>query len=154
MDIFGAARLPGRFRLEPGEGSMVKQSFKDETDINKIMARFIKTGAVEHGNKFTGDYGFATSETYHESMNLVSKADSVFAGLPAELRARFDNDPGTFFDYVQNPQNYEEMADLGFSEPEAAQAGSPAPAAPEPPAGEIVAPATSEAAVAAAEASD
>ncbi len=151
MGPYSAANLGPRVRLDSGTKSMVKQSFKDETDINKIMARFIKTGAVEHGNQFAGDYGFATSQTYHDAMNLVSKSDSVFAGLPAELRARFVNDPGVFFDFVQNPQNYEEMAELGLSEPEAIPAASAAPVAPEPPAGP---PEASEAAVAAAEASD
>ena len=40
--------------------AMTKQSFKDECDINKIMAKFQKTGALNHYAKHAPQYGDAS----------------------------------------------------------------------------------------------
>ncbi len=135
-----------------GEGRS-KQAMRDECNINKIMAKFQKTGAVEHGNRFAGSYGFATSVSFHEAMNLVAVGESMFNALPGTVRRRFSHDVGEFLDFVQDPANKQEMIELGLSEPEAPPAGSPPVEDQEPPAG-VSEGATSEAAEAAALASD
>ncbi len=93
-----------------------KQAPTQETDINYIMAKYVKTGTIEHFAKHGGEYGFASSIVFHEAMNVVAKADSMFAELPALVRRRFNEEPGEFLEFVQNPENQKEMIELGLAE--------------------------------------
>lgn len=115
----------------PNDG-MTKQASKDETDINLIMAKFIKTGTIEHANRYQGSYGDATSADYHESLNILHEADRMFGELPAAARAKFRNDPSEFLDFVQNPENESQLFSLGltqypFEEPADPPADPPTP---------------------------
>ncbi len=129
MDMFSRSRRGPRVYREVGTVSRTKQSFRDECDINLIMARYVKSGVVDHVAKHRGSYGFATSLTFHDSMNLVVRAQSMFDELPAEVRKRFGNSPGDFLDFVQDPANAEAMREMGLGEPVAPEAIEP-PAAP------------------------
>lgn len=161
-------KLPRRFAvdharvvLDTGTESPVQQSMKDETDINVIMAKYRKTGLLEHVNRYQGDYGDFTQapESYHDAYNRVLAADEMFLDLPAQIRSEFNNDPGAFLAFAENPANEDRMRELGLlpskraaeqpparSEPDtgtpsaASGQGSPEPpaaseAAPEAPAG-------------------
>lgn len=114
--MYSRMDLGPRVQLEFEEGSSrTKQSQTDECDINKIMAKYLRTGAIAHGNKFAGDYGYASSVSFHEAMNCISKGESMFSELPSDLRTRFSNDVGEFLDFVQNPENSKEMISLGLT---------------------------------------
>lgn len=108
-----------------------KQSYKDECDINNIMARFVRTGVLEFTNKNQARYGDCTGLEYQEAVLKVAAAKSLFAELPSELRARFENEPGRLLEFIQNPRNREEARELGLLKPEEptseAQATPPAP---------------------------
>lgn len=93
---------------------LTKQSFKDECDINKILARFQKTGALSHYMASGPQYGEITQATLSDAMNIVATANTMFEELPSSIRDRFKNDPGEFLDFVQDPKNAEEMAELGL----------------------------------------
>ncbi len=113
-----------------------KQSFKDECDINNIMAKYQKTGALAHVNTYQQQYGFATSVDFSEAMRLVTTAQDMFDGLPSSIRTRFANDPGQFLDFVQNADNDAEMQKLGLiakkrpseSPPDGQKTDTPTPA--------------------------
>ena len=91
-----------------------RQAHKTECDINHILERFRKTGAIEHANNHAGTYGFAPSESFTEAMNLVTRAQNMFNELPADIRKKFGNSPENFLDFAQDPDNHEEMAELGL----------------------------------------
>ena len=40
----------------------------------------------------------------------------MFEDLPSKARTEFNNDPGTFLDFVQDPENKDKLYDLGLSE--------------------------------------
>ena len=113
-----------------------KQSFKDECDINNIMAKYQKTGALAHANRQTPQYGFASPHDFAESMRIVTEAQEMFADLPSSLRNKFANSPENYLAFVQDPANAKEMAELGLLTKEAAQRLSEPPKAPEQPAAE------------------
>ncbi len=92
-----------------------QQHMRDECDINKIMSKYAKTGYVDHVSRHGGDYGFADAVSFHEAMNVVTKADQMFADLPAEARRRFAGDPGLFLEFVQDDENHAEMVELGLA---------------------------------------
>lgn len=97
--------------------SLAQQNFKDETDINTIVKRFNLTGELPN-NLAVPQYGDFTEVTdYHSALNLVIKAEDAFMSMPAEVRARFNNDPGAFLDFVNDGNNREEAARLGLLVP-------------------------------------
>jgi phage internal scaffolding protein len=126
-----------RVSLECGPG-LAQQHFKDECDVNRILAKYQKTGLIDHVNHFQGDYAdLSAVPDFQESLNAVLDAQAAFDTLPSMIRKQFDNDPAAFLDFVHNPDNKDEMVKMGlakapvpFVEPVAAvapPAESPAP---------------------------
>lgn len=98
--------------------SRTKQSFKDISNINSIMAKYDRTGIVEHFSRYNGSYGdFTSCNDYQESIAKVHEANEMFMTLPASLRKRFDNDAASFLEFVGNPHNREEARNLGLLKP-------------------------------------
>ena len=95
--------------------SLTKQSFTKECDINTILHKYQKTGAIDHVNKHEASYGFATSDDFTKSMEIVAKGNSMFEELPSSIRTKFENDPAKFLDFVQDKENLEEMQELGLA---------------------------------------
>lgn len=116
-------------QIDAGGESRTKQSFKKECDINVIMAKYQKTGAITHFNKHQQNYGMADGQTFQDAMNLVCEAQEMFNDLPSSIRSRFGNDPAAFLDFVQNDENADEMARMGLIEQSAEQTDAVASAA-------------------------
>lgn len=96
------------------EPSMAQQSFKDECDINKIMERFGLTGELPDNVRIPQYGDFSGIRDYHSALNAVLEADEAFMQLPAQLRARFDNDPAKFVDFCSDDSNRDEAVKLGL----------------------------------------
>lgn len=111
-----------RVAIESFEPTLTKQSFQNECDINHIMARYEKTGLVDHVRQVEGHYGnYIAAADYHGACNQVLAAQDMFMTLPAAVRSRFANDAGAFLMFVQDPKNRKEMADMGLLKPEVVQ---------------------------------
>lgn len=97
------------------EPTLTKQSFKDECNINNIVAKYQRTGQVTHLNSVKPRYldcvGVAD---YQHALDIVNAAGAEFDGLPAKLRARFANDPAKLIAFCDDPQNYDEAVKLGL----------------------------------------
>jgi len=130
--------------------SATHQASKAECDVNTIMAKYQKTGVLEHRNSFEGQYADFTDTPadYQESLNAVLLADEMFASLPSTMRRRFHNDAAAFIEFVGNPDNAETLVELGLAHaPKAApeaQPASPAPKAKEKPTPPSAAPKSSD----------
>lgn len=95
--------------------SLTHQCFKDECDINNIMAKWVKDGLATHVMQYQGRYeDLSGVEDYHTSLNRVIAAQEAFDSLPAVIRSKFENDPGKFLDFVGDPANVDEMANMGL----------------------------------------
>lgn len=96
--------------------SLTKQSMKDDADINFIIKQFDKTGVINHRNQYEGDYGdYSEAVTFDEAMRIVADANSMFETVPAKIRKQFGNDPGRFVEFVNNPENREELVKMGLA---------------------------------------
>ena len=95
--------------------SRTKQSDADACEINNIMAKYLRTGAITHFNKHNPQYGDATGPDFQTAMNIVTSAQTMFDELPSNIRNRFQNDPAAFLDFVQDEGNTAEMAELGLT---------------------------------------
>lgn len=92
-----------------------KQSFKEECDINTIMNRYMSTGQIDHIRVDPPQYkDCADSLSFQDAMNFVIDAQNQFYNLPAQLRARFSNNPGDLLAFLDDPQNAQEAISLGL----------------------------------------
>jgi len=98
----------------PANSRWTKQSFKEECDINTIMARYQSTGEIPNLDVRAPQYLDATGLDFQSMQNQVLEAQALFMELPSKLRTRFANDPGQFLEYVADPQNRAEMRELGL----------------------------------------
>lgn len=118
-----------------------KQSFKDQSDINHIMGRYLRSGNVDWLSRHQGAYGVFEPQTFQDCMNIVAKAKEMFADLPAAVRKRFGHDPREFVAFSADAKNLDELRKLGLAKPAetspaASGSSSPTPApiaAPAPP---------------------
>lgn len=113
MDFQTAYNKYARPTIDTGEG-LTEQSHKNECDINYILKEYTRTGLIRHANENAGRYDDIAVQDFHEAMNIVSNANSMFETLPALTRKRFENNPAAFLEFVQNPNNASEMARMGI----------------------------------------
>lgn len=108
--------------------SMTQQHFAQEADIGNIIRKHDRTGLIEHVARGVAQYGDYTQvNEYRESLDIVNSATDSFMELPSDIRAKFHNDPGEFFEFATDPKNAEKMVQLGLAE---APPSAPAPAEP------------------------
>ena len=111
-----SAFIPHDAVLTTFEGpSRTQQNFKEESEINNIVARYQKTGIIEHASKFAPSYGeLPDAGEFHTAMNLVTAATSMFEELPSSVRSRFGNEPASFLAFVDDEANRPEMVEMGL----------------------------------------
>ena len=119
--------------LKCKDPSLAQQNFKDESDINYIVRQFGLTGELP-SQTISPQYGdFTGVLDYHSAVNAVLAAQDEFMDLPAQIRARFNNDPAYLIDFLGNEENREEAIKLGLvakpiSEPSETPVGEVKPA--------------------------
>ncbi len=86
-----------------------KQSFRDECDIQKIMARADRVGTISHLQKYEGTYSDFSDFDFHEQMGKLTRGREIFDELPAEIRQEFAQSPAKFFAYVNDPANVKDL---------------------------------------------
>lgn len=96
--------------------TLAKQSFLEEVDINTIVRRFNLTGQLPENVRMPQYQDFEGIFDFHSAMNAISQADEAFSAMPANVRARFHNDPGEFVDFCLDPENRAEAVKLGLVE--------------------------------------
>jgi len=87
-----------------------KQSFKDETNINNIIEKHTRMGTLSHLEQWSGQYGDLSDFDFQEAQNQIAHANSMFEQLPPAIRNQFQNSPERFFEYVNDPENKDDLA--------------------------------------------
>lgn len=122
-------RSPVKMSTE-GDKIRVKQEFRDEVNINTIMKRVRSKGAILPNmdvsrKAFFGDVSAVGSfMDVHERMQA---AKDGFMQIPSDIRSRFQNDPMVFLEFASNPENRDQMVEMGLLDAPAAPAPAPAP---------------------------
>lgn len=118
-DLDAASNESGLACEEP---SLAQQHFKDECDINNILRQFNITGLLPE-SPLSPRYGdFTGIGDYHTALNRVIAAQEEFEALPAQIRARFENDPAKLIEFLEDDNNRPEAESLGLVEKAAAEA--------------------------------
>lgn len=100
--------------LESSGVSKTKQSFKDECDINRIMARYAATGTLDFVNRREAQFLDVSDIDFQNAMRIVTESREAFMTLPAAVRDRFQNDPGQLLGFLSDDSNREEAIKLGL----------------------------------------
>lgn len=107
-----------KFGTVNDEVTKTQQSDALDTDINVIMERYGKSGQFPQLIE-PGKYGdFSEVVDFRAAQDIIHQANEAFAQVPAKIRKKFDNDPNAFFEFVNDPENLDEMRKLGLAKPE------------------------------------
>lgn len=112
-DIFSEmAKVQVDFSSSP---SRTKSEFKEEADVNNIVAQCIKKAiALPSGDRQPMFEDFSEIGTYQDAVHSVAKANEEFSHLPSEIRAKFDNNVQSLIDFLDDPENKAEAIELGL----------------------------------------
>jgi len=113
------------------EPSLAQQHYKEECDINTILQKFNITGMLPE-SPLSPRYGdFTGIGDYHTALNRVIAAQDEFEALPAQIRARFNNDPAELIAFLDDDNNRPEAESLGLVDKAAAEVVEAAQVTPE-----------------------
>lgn len=112
--VYSAGHPPPKVIYENGGPSMTKQEFAKAADINNIVARFKKDGLFprEPTNLVYAD--ITKMGSYVEAQAHIDMIDGKFMELPSETRAKFDNDPAVFVDFISEDANFAKLEEMGI----------------------------------------
>jgi len=105
--------------LKCEDDSLTQQQFKDESDINTIVDRFMKSGVLPTPVNMPQYVDYEGVFDFQTAMNAVRQADENFMRMDAKTRARFNNSPQEFLSFFADPANTEEAIRLGLAIPQA-----------------------------------
>lgn len=103
--------------VDPESGEILvgaQQQFKEECDINEIVRRFGLTGQLPDVPRAPVSGDFTGIVDFRTAMEAVRKAEEGFMEFPAELRARFQNDPQQMLQFLGDERNRDEALKLGL----------------------------------------
>lgn len=100
--------------LECKDPSLAIQSQRDEADINTIVKNFGITGHLPVNIRAPLQIDFEDALTFQDAQNALVEAKRSFEAMPANVRARFNNDPGAFVDFCSTEGNEDELRKLGL----------------------------------------
>lgn len=118
--------------------SLAQQQFKEEADINNIIASYNTTGLLTNPlvqsarQPMFGDFSNLPQD-YMQVQNQLLQAQADFMDLPAKIRQRFNNNPAELISFLQDSSNFDEAVELGLMEKISKPEPTPEPK-PEPPA--------------------
>lgn len=114
-DRDAASRLCG---LDCPEETKTQQNFREECDINVIVKRFGLTGEMPQNWRMPSSQDFSEAVTdFHTAANMILAAEDRFMELPAEMRAKFDNDPQRLLDFLEDAANIDAAREMGLVPP-------------------------------------
>lgn len=104
-----------RYRSVPVGPSMTKQSFQEETNINNILRKYdretLEAQALQNPGRFLD---LPSGLDYQKALNMAINAKASFDALPGTIRAMFENNAEDFLEFMENPENEEEIISLGL----------------------------------------
>jgi hypothetical protein len=114
--------------------SLTIQSQTEDADLNVLMHRYGITGKMPENPSIPFYSDFDEVMDFSSAQAAVLRAQESFMEYPADLRARFQNNPQLFLEYCAKPENLPEMRKLGLAKAlqDAPQGGAATPVAPPP----------------------
>lgn len=118
MNIYSRYVLPPKVLEDNAIPSKTQQHFKDECDINMIIARSMKTGSLTDPTRpatalpMYGD--FSSVADFHSAQNIIAEANQAFEQMSSAVRKRFNNNPAELLAFLEVESNRDEAIALGL----------------------------------------
>lgn len=109
---------------EIGGPGLTEQHHARACDINTIMAKYVKTGVIEHIKRYEPTFGDVSETDFSKSMQVVAQVCSEFEELPAFARDHYGT-PEKYLEAVSSPEGLEELRSLRPKGDRYDQDGSP-----------------------------
>ena len=93
--------------------NITEQAQAQSTDINFILRKYQKTGTLEHAKQYQGQYDDVSVQDFTQAMNMVTEAQQMFDELPSSVRT-LTKSPQGFLEFTQNPENKDQMIEMGL----------------------------------------
>lgn len=85
--------------------SMTQQHFKDECDINNIVATYQQTGVLpQRSDALYGDFT-GLPDNPIDAKRIFDEAQEKFLQLPSDFRKQLNNSPAEFLDFISKEEN-------------------------------------------------
>lgn len=117
--VFYDKKREDRWRSD--EPSCTLQEFKDESDINNLVARYRQTGSfydalAVHGKepRMPSFEDISEIPDYQTALNIIEEGRARFDALPPSIRRIFDNSPELFLAFMSDPKNSDKASELGL----------------------------------------
>lgn len=95
---------------------LTQDSDKDKCDLRQILHGILKSGDLSPLNVQvpSGDLDLTTLPSFEEAHKIICDANSTWESIPARVRAQFNHNQLEFLGFMENPDNREAIAELGF----------------------------------------
>lgn len=108
-----------RCQVDCSVGGRTKQSFRDECNVNNILAKYRRQLGVDYLKQYagylTGSFGDVSGAVdYQTALEKCSEAGEAFDAMPSKLRSRFENDPARLLAFLSDVSNRQEAIELGL----------------------------------------
>ncbi|QCQ84646.1 internal scaffolding protein [Blackfly microvirus SF02] len=104
--------------LECPDDGMTRQEFRDECDINVLMATYERNGMPPPPSAGTAQFlDVSDVPDLPRAIALMEAAEAAFMTLPAKVRREFDNSAVSFVEYAGDPSNLSQMREWGLAPP-------------------------------------
>lgn len=107
-----------------------KQSFKDETSIQKVVDRYRRTGdpfVLNPSGRPVRYSDLPDVSSFHEALIRVEQAEIAFASLSSKIRDHYDNDPELFLAALRDPKEAAFLTAEGIFEKPSGEAAPKSP---------------------------
>ena len=94
---------------------ITEQHHTEQCDINKILAQFMETGIMPNPKYANPQYSDVSQVDFQDMQNTLAKAKTLFEELPEQVKDRFNNEMHTFLNFAENPDNLQEMEEMGLA---------------------------------------
>ena len=112
LDEKGKDKWPRGKRPKLKYDKKVIESFQDDTDINKLLAKQQIPLVQSHYDTYGDAYSDFAGFDFFEAQVKLAEAKTIFEELPSEVRKEFGHNPGAFFQYANDPENTGRLAEL------------------------------------------
>ena len=96
-----------------GVKSMTDPQYADECTIEGIIRRY---GVLPRPDVKPIDIDVSEFQDFETCLARVTRAMESFHSLPSDIRQRFGGDPKSYYEFITNPENLQEMVRLGLAE--------------------------------------
>lgn len=101
--------------FEPSGESKTQQHHVELVKVQNLIKQYDRSGVLTHVAQGVAHYGdYSKVNEYQQYLDFVNAANSLFAELPSNIREKFGNDPGQFFEYATDPKNKGDMEEMGL----------------------------------------